>query len=87
MSSSPADRDEAVSAQAEALSKKERKERAVREREQKVKAELTLVEKNIEQSRMGINQEEGEREFRCALYFETLLADAGRSHQILLGIC
>ncbi|KAF7776168.1 hypothetical protein Agabi119p4_4561 [Agaricus bisporus var. burnettii] len=61
------DKDETVSAQATVFTKKEKKERAVREREQKIKAELSLVEKNIEQSRMDINQEEGEREYKSML--------------------
>jgi hypothetical protein len=87
LSSSPTDKDDVASAQATALSKKEKKERAVREREQRVKAELTLVEKNIEQSRMGINREEGEREYRCALCFKTISAGASRSRQTRLGIC
>lgn len=64
------DKDETVTAQATVFTKKEKKERAVREREQKIKAELSLVEKNIEQSRMDINQEEGEREYKYVLYFK-----------------
>lgn len=52
-----------------ASTRQEKKERAVRDREQKVKAEFSRVERNIEQSRMGINQEEGEREYKCAVHF------------------
>jgi len=46
----------------------ERKERAVKEREEKVKAERDRLEVDIGRSRMGMNKEEGEREFKCALY-------------------
>lgn len=51
------------------LSREERRERAMREREQKVKAELSRIEMSIERSRVGINQEEGERDYKCALQF------------------
>lgn len=46
--------------------RKERKERAVKEREDKVKAERGRLEAEIGRSRMGLNKEEGEREFMCA---------------------
>lgn len=42
-----------------------RKEKAVREREERVKAERSRVEAEIGRSRVGLNQEEGERSFRC----------------------
>lgn len=58
----------ALSGGATTLSKQERKERAVKEREQKVKAELSRVEMNIEKSRMGINKEEGERDYKCVVH-------------------
>lgn len=45
---------------------KERKDRAVRDREQKVRDERTKVEAEIGRSRMGLNKEEGELDFRCA---------------------
>ena len=45
-----------------------KKERAVREREEKVRAERDRLEVDIGRSRMGMNQEEGEREFKCARY-------------------
>ncbi|TFK43547.1 Hsp90 protein-domain-containing protein [Crucibulum laeve] len=57
------------------LSRHERKERAVKEREQKVRADRGRLEADIERSRLGINKEEGEREFR------TLLTDAIREPQ------
>ena len=43
-----------------------RREQAVREREAKVKAQLNRVGTDIGRSKMNLNQEEGEREFRCA---------------------
>ena len=46
--------------------KKEKRERALREREQQVKADLSKVEAQIERSRVGLNKEEDERDFRCA---------------------
>ena len=46
--------------------KKEKRERALREREQKVKADLSKVGAQIERSRAGLNKEEDERDFRCA---------------------
>lgn len=48
--------------------RKEKKERAVKEREDKVKAELGWLELDIGRSRRGIHQEEGERDFKCAIY-------------------
>jgi heat shock protein 90kDa beta len=50
--------------------RKEKKERAVREREQKVKSDMTRVEAEIGRSRIGLNKEEDEREFRCAFYLQ-----------------
>lgn len=52
--------------------RQERKERAVREREEKVKAERSKLDAQIDRSRMGMNKEEGEREFRCAQYMLTI---------------
>jgi hypothetical protein len=46
--------------------KQERRGNAVRQREEKVKAERGRVEADIGRSRMGLNKEEGELEFRCA---------------------
>lgn len=46
--------------------KREKKERAVKEREEKIKAEQRRVVADINKSRMGLNKEEGELEFRCA---------------------
>lgn len=46
--------------------KQERRERAVREREQKVRAERSQVEATIDRSRMELNKEEGDLAFRCA---------------------
>ncbi|PCH41166.1 hypothetical protein WOLCODRAFT_71349 [Wolfiporia cocos MD-104 SS10] len=52
--------------------RREKKERAVREREEKVRAERSKVEAAIDRSRMGLNKEEGELEYR------TMLVDAIR---------
>jgi len=46
--------------------KRGKRERALREREQKVKADLSKVEAQIERSRAGLNKEEDEQDFRCA---------------------
>ncbi|KAK0486950.1 hypothetical protein EDD18DRAFT_1192549 [Armillaria luteobubalina] len=53
-----------------------RKEKAVREREEKVRIERGIVEANIGRSRNELNKEEGERDFR------TLLTDAIREPQM-----
>ncbi|PSS05370.1 hypothetical protein PHLCEN_2v3859 [Hermanssonia centrifuga] len=52
-----------------------RKERAVKEREEKIKAERTKVEADIGRSRLGLNKEEDDLEFR------TMLTDAVRDPQ------
>lgn len=52
--------------------RKEKKEWAVREREQKVRSEMSRVEADIGRSKMGLNKEEDEREFRCAACFYSL---------------
>ncbi|KAH9951680.1 hypothetical protein B0H21DRAFT_842655 [Amylocystis lapponica] len=56
--------------------RQEKKVRAVKEREEKVKAERSKVEADIGRSRMGLNKEEGELEFR------TMLTDAIRDPQV-----
>ncbi|EPT03672.1 hypothetical protein FOMPIDRAFT_1028529 [Fomitopsis schrenkii] len=56
--------------------RRERKERAVKEREEKVRAERSKVEIDIGRSRMGLDKEEGELEFR------TMLTDAIRDPQV-----
>ncbi|RXW25137.1 hypothetical protein EST38_g706 [Candolleomyces aberdarensis] len=56
-------------------SKEARRERALREREQKVKVKQNKVNMDIEKSRSGLNQEEGER------IFKTMLVDAIRDPQ------
>lgn len=70
--------------------RQERKERAVKEREEKIKAERGRVEVDIGRSRQGLDKEEGEREFRCALlWIKTLRVCFRRSLCILsfLGLC
>lgn len=49
------------------LKRKEKKERAVRDREQKVRSDMNRVEADIGRSKMGLNKEEDEREFRWAI--------------------
>ncbi|CCL99417.1 uncharacterized protein FIBRA_01435 [Fibroporia radiculosa] len=56
--------------------RREKKERAVREREEKVKAERSKVDAAIDRSRMGLNKEENEQQFR------TMLVDAIRDPQV-----
>jgi hypothetical protein len=48
------------------VSKQERRERAVRERQAQVEAERQRVEADIDRSKFTLNQEEGEALFRCA---------------------
>ncbi|KAF8655281.1 hypothetical protein AX16_003180 [Volvariella volvacea WC 439] len=56
--------------------RKERKERAVREREEKILAERRRLDAEINRSRQGVTMEEGEREFR------TMLVDAIRDAKL-----
>ena len=51
----------------ETQKRKDRKAQAVKEREQKIKAERDRVQANIEKSRVDLNKEEGELQFRCAI--------------------
>jgi hypothetical protein len=44
----------------------DRKAQAVKERGEKIKAERERVQATIEKSRIGLNREEGELQFRCA---------------------
>ena len=53
---------------ARARKRQEKKERAVKEREEKIRVERSKVEADIGRSRIGLNKEEGELEFRCAAY-------------------
>ena len=46
--------------------RKDRKAEAVKEREEKIRAERERVQATIEKSRSGLNREEGELQFRCA---------------------
>jgi hypothetical protein len=45
---------------------KDRKAQAVKEREEKIRIERERVQATIEKSRIGLNREEGELQFRCA---------------------
>ena len=51
----------------EAQKRKDRKAHAVKEREEKIKAERDRVQASIEKSRVDLNKEEGELQFRCAM--------------------
>ncbi|KAH8830866.1 Hsp90 protein-domain-containing protein [Flagelloscypha sp. PMI_526] len=64
-----------MSGETEKLTKQERKERAVREREDKVRSERHKIQSQIDKSKLGMNLEEGERIFRV------LLVDAIRDPQ------
>jgi len=44
-----------------------RKEQALKEREEKVRAERSRLDVQIERSKQGLGREEGERQFRCAM--------------------
>jgi heat shock protein beta len=44
--------------------RRDKKDQALKEREQKVKADRSRMDAEIGRSRMGLNMEEGEREFR-----------------------
>ncbi|KAH9977725.1 Hsp90 protein-domain-containing protein [Lactifluus volemus] len=59
--------------------RKDRKAQAVKDREEKIRAERERVQANIEKSRIGLNREEGELQFR------TLLTDAIREPQNHVG--
>lgn len=61
----------------QARKRQERKERAVKEREAKVKVERGRVEADIGRSRQGLDKEEGEREFRCASSISLLCDSTG----------
>ncbi|CAA7259746.1 unnamed protein product [Cyclocybe aegerita] len=56
--------------------RQERRNKAVKEREEKIRAERQRVDASIERSRMDVNKEEGERSFM------TLLTDAIREPQM-----
>ena len=72
--------------------REERRDKAVREREEKVKADRRKLDSVIEKSRMGVDREEGERIFRfVSMYLDgvdfdyfkrTLLTDAIRDPQV-----
>ena len=75
-------------------SREARRERALREREQKVKVEQSKLSLTIEKTRTGVNIEEGERVFKCVSFNwflrsvkpqrfnRTMLVDAIRDPQV-----
>lgn len=50
----------------ETQKREDRKAQAVKDREEKIKVERERVQATIEKSRIGLNREEGELQFRCA---------------------
>lgn len=50
-----------------ASDRQERRNRAVKEREDKIKDERRRLDAAIQRSKSGINKEEGERSFLCAI--------------------
>jgi hypothetical protein len=50
----------------EAADRQERRNKAVKEREEKINAERRRLDADIERSKMGVDREEGERTFMCA---------------------
>jgi hypothetical protein len=50
----------------ETQKREDRRAQAVKEREEKIKVERERVQATIEKSRIGLNREEGELQFRCA---------------------
>jgi transcription elongation regulator 1 len=60
--------DEGQEEKDEVTLRKERKERAVKEREEKVRQERNKLEAAIDKSKTGLNREEDEQAFRCATY-------------------
>lgn len=57
--------------------KRKRREQALKEREEKVKAERNRLDAKIERSKQGMGKEEGERLFRCVV-------DRTREHMALM---
>jgi transcription elongation regulator 1 len=64
--------------------RREKKERAVKDREAKVKAEREKLEASINQSKMGLDREEGESFFRCAegLFCTLLVTRRGANYYV-----
>ena len=50
----------------ETQKREDRRAQAVKEREEKIKVERERVQATIEKSRIGLDREEGELQFRCA---------------------
>ena len=81
----------------ETQKRKDRKAQAVKEREEKIKAERDRVQANIEKSRVDLNKEEGELQFKCAIAicfrfrglcagaYESLIFRAGLFSRMLYG--
>jgi hypothetical protein len=66
--------------------RQDRKERAVKEREDKIKAERGRVEADIGRSREGIDKEGGEREFRCVFAITFCCALVYGAHYVSIRV-
>ena len=55
----------------ETTSRQERRERAIKDREERITVERRRLDANIERSKNGIDKEEGERTFMCACSLPT----------------
>jgi len=55
-------------AKGEPTNRQERRERAVKDREERITVERRRLDANIERSKQGIDKEEGERIFMCAWF-------------------
>lgn len=72
----------------ETQKRKDRKAQAVKEREEKIKAERERVQATIEKSRVGLNREEGEQQFRCAAAtYSRLCESCAGAHQSITLRC
>ena len=67
--------------------RREKKEQALKEREQKVRAERNRTEAEIGRSKMGLNMEEGEREFRSAAFVSLVQSSRSRRSTRALFSC
>jgi hypothetical protein len=63
--------------------RKERKERAVRKREEKIRIERENVEVDIYKSKLGLSREESELQFRCACHSTNSPAVRASAHHLL----
>jgi len=74
-------------AKGEPTSRQERRERAVKDREERITVERRRLDANIERSKQGIDKEEGERTFMCALSLPATPAFTIYLFISYLGLC